>query len=394
LIPEYRKKYNSEFTPEKYRKFLYDLDSVYGYHIDFRISETPIFLRSKFKRELSKASEEILNHILNSEYLQISQKAVPPNLYVPSDPGFPAVIAIDFALCLDSNGEPIPKLIELQGFPSLFMYQELFNIKMREHFDIPGNLTNYFNGYNHTSYVNLLRNTIVSDSDPENVILLEVEPEKQKTFIDFSCTKTYLGVNYVSVTDIIKEGKQLFYNSGGRKIPIRRIYNRVIFDELLKRDDVKLNFSFRDELDVQWIPHPNWFFRISKFTLPFLKSKYVPETFFLNDLGQYPDDLQNYILKPLFSFAGSGVHIDVTREILEGIEDKSNYILQKKIEYAPVIETPDIPAKAELRLLFVWKDGKPVLVNNLVRMSKGKMMGVDFNKDKTWIGSSIAYFEE
>jgi hypothetical protein len=98
----------------------------------------------------------------------------------------------------------------------------------------------------------------------------------------------------------------------------------------------------------------------------------------------------------LYSFAGEGVEVDVTKEMLDKITSSSNlpagqdYILQKKIEYAPLVETPDGFAKAEIRMMFIWND-KPLLVNNLVRMSKGKMMGVAFNKDKTWVGSSLAY---
>jgi hypothetical protein len=225
------------------------------------------------------------------------------------------------------------------------------------------------------------------------VVLLEIEPEKQKTRIDFECCNTYLGVKPVCITKVQKEGRELFYDNNGEKTKIERIYNRVIFDELNRRTDLKYNFRFQDDLDLRWVPHPNWFYRISKFSLPFLKNKYVPETKFLSDIGSYPNDLENYVLKPLFSFAGAGVVFDVTREILDGIKDRSNYILQKKINYEPVIKTPDQPAKAELRLLFVHNEGKPYLVNNLVRLSKGKMMGVDFNKEKTWVGSSLAFFE-
>ena len=191
---------------------------------------------------------------------------------------------------------------------------------------------------------------------------------------------------------IIREGKKLFYENNGKKIPIERIYNRVIHDELAKRKDIKYNFRFTEELDVKWIAHPNWFFKISKYSIPFLKNKYVPPAEFLSELKEYPADLENYILKPLFSFAGVGVIFDVKKELLDSIKDKSNYILQKKVNYEPSIETPDVPAKAEIRLLYVWDD-KPVLINNLVRLSKGKMMGVDFNKDKTWVGSSIAYYK-
>ena len=246
---------------------------------------------------------------------------------------------------------------------------------------------------NEQKYIEILREVIVSIENPENVILLEIEPDKQKTQIDFIMTERLIGVKSVCISDIIKEGTKLFYYNSSRKIEVKRIYNRVIFDELQKRNDLNLSFSFQDMLDVKWIPHPNWFFKISKHTLPSLKNKYVPETYFLNKLKEYPVDLENYVLKPLYSFAGAGVKYDVTKDNLDGITDKSNYILQKKIQYAEIIKTPDIHAKAELRLLFVFKDGKPLLVNNLVRLSKGKMMGVDYNKEKTWVGSSIAYFE-
>jgi hypothetical protein len=255
---------------------------------------------------------------------------------------------------------------------------------------------NYFNGFDEDAYVAEMRKVIIGDTDSENVVLLEIEPHKQKTLVDFVITEKMLGINQVCISDVIKEGKKLFYKKDGKVIPIERIYNRVIFDELLARDDIKYQFRFQEELDVKWIPHPNWFFKISKYSLPFLKSEYIPEAKFLSDFTEYPADLGNYILKPLFSFAGSGVKFDVTSELLDTIDDKQNFILQKKIQYAPIIETMDIPAKAEIRILTVWdKDKKTYIpVINLVRLGKGKMMGVDFNKNKTWVGSSIAYFEK
>ena len=414
MIPELRQKFNSQFSQDRYKKFIRDLESVFGYKIEFRIAETPVFLPEDLKNELFKASGEILSFLQSDDYGKISEHAIPKDLssrgLAPlSD--FPEILALDFAVCKDASGMLIPKLIELQGFPSLYCYQELINIKYREHFDIDSRLKNFFSNLDHDSYLQLLRDVLLGNSAPENVILLEIDPDKQKTRIDFSCTEKWLGIKPVSVTEIIKNGKDLYYTNNGRKIRIERIYNRVIFDELQKRKDLKLNFSFQDELNVKWIPHPNWFFRISKYTLPFLNpllggvpeargglSQYVLPTAFLKDLTKYPDDLQNYILKPLYSFAGSGVIYDVTKEILDSIQDKQNYILQKKILYEPVIKTPDTPAKVEIRLLFLTfppSGGQrevPLPVNNIVRLSKGKMMGVDFNKDKTWVGSSIAYY--
>ncbi|MFI5144373.1 MAG: hypothetical protein ACHQJ4_02140 [Ignavibacteria bacterium] len=368
------------------------MNSQFGYKVDFRIAETPIFLPNELVNELQIAGDLILKYIQSDDFKHYSKTAIPKGFEVPNEDEHTKVLAIDFAICADDSGKPIPQLIELQGFPSLYFYQELLNMKFREHFDIPAGYTNFFNGFDHSSYIKALRNLIVGECDPENVILLEIGPEKQKTKIDFSCTEKWIGVKSVCISKVSKEGNKLYYTEKGKQIPIHRIYNRVIFDELNKRSDLKLNFSFTDELDVEWTPHPNWFFKISKHTLPRLKNKFVPETNFLNELDTVPDDLQNYVLKPLYSFAGSGVKYDVTKKDIESIKDKHNYILQRKIEYAPLIETPDLPAKAEVRLLYIWDD-KPILVNNIVRLSKGKMMGVDFNKDKTWVGSSIGYYQ-
>ena len=149
-------------------------------------------------------------------------------------------------------------------------------------------------------------------------------------------------------------------------------------------------------LDVEWVPHPNWFYRISKFTLPFIHHPNVPETFFLNEVKQLPGDLENFVLKPLFSFAGQGVVIDVTKEDIDKVADPENWILQRKVKYADVIKTPNVPAKAEIRIFYFWKDGmeRPVAVTNLARLSKGKMIGVRYNMDKDWVGGSVCYFEK
>lgn len=393
MIKEIREKYNSEFSEEKYNSFVEDLNTACNCKIEFRIAETPIFIPSPLKEKIHNAINDIVSVIESDEYKKHIDNAIPPGQSVPNETEHSAMLAIDFAICTDENGELSPRLIELQGFPSLFFYQELLNQKFREHFNIPSHYENFFSGLNHDSYIDIMRETIVRDSDPENVILLEIDPYNQKTAIDFVCTEKELGIKPVCITEVTQKGSKLYYTKDGREIPIDRIYNRVIFDELLSKKDLKYNFRFRDELDVKWISHPNWFFKISKYSLPFFNSEYVPPTRFLSDIKEYPEDLENYILKPLFSFAGSGVQFDVTKEMLDAIEDKQNFVLQRKIEYTPVIQTPDIPAKAEIRILLVYKDGY-IPVNNLVRLSKGKMMGVDFNKNKTWVGSSIAYFPE
>ena len=311
---------------------------------------------------------------------------------VPNESAHPNFLVVDFGICSEGN-RLVPRLIELQAFPSLYAFQLLELHCLRSAYPaIPRNWTSSFGGIKDDDYVKLLKRTILADAEAENVILLEIEPEKQKTRIDFACTETLLGVRPICLTKIIKRDRQLFYFRNGREVRVERIYNRVIFDELLRRPDLDLPFSFQEELDVTWVGHPNWYFRISKHSLPFLKTEHTSPAFFADEFPPN-ESLADYVLKPLYSFAGLGVDMDPTKEKLAAVENPHEWILQKKVTYAEFVPTVDgLKSKAEIRMMFLWPNGdkRPTLVNNLVRMSQGKMMGVDFNREKTWVGSSIA----
>ncbi len=391
MIPELRKRYNKTFNSRAYDAFINELKTFTYYPIDFRVSETPLFLDTDLTDKLIEASNSIIYQLIDEDFKKRSNEAIPKNLVVPNENPNPQFLCLDFAITKDDLENFTPRLIELQGFPSLFSYQYFLDIIIRKHFEIPKSFSNFFSGLDGEKYIQLLRKVIWADIDPENVILLEIDPPKQKTRVDFACTEELTGIKTVNLSDVIKRGRKLFYSDKNKEIRIERIYNRVIYDEL-ERKNFKFNFNFNDDLDVEWAGHPNWFFKISKFSLPSLQGKYVPRCYFLNQLEKYPDDLHKFVLKPLFSFAGLGVEVDVTKEMLDKLTDKSNYILQEKVEYAPLIETPDEHAKVEIRLMILWDD-KPILATNLIRTSKGKMMGVDFNKNKTWVGSNIAYYK-
>ena len=383
-----RQAYNAAFTTEKHAVLMRYLEGKLGHEVGFRICETPVFLTEELTREVVRAGWEIAEAVTSPAYLQGAGRAIPPGLAVPNEDAHTMLLQVDFALVAGADGRIVPRLIELQGFPSLYAFQWLLEKAFREVFGIAPELTPYFDGLDEESYVDVLRDVIVDGCDPETVVLLEIEPEKQKTRVDFTCTERLLGVPAVDLREVIERGGRLFYRREGREVPIRRIYNRVIFDELHRKglpDDL-----FRRELDVTWVGHPNWYFKISKWSLPFLDSPYAPPARFLSDVAEMPEDLEQYVLKPLYSFAGLGVEVGPTAERLRSIRDPENFILQRKVDYAACIATPDIPAKAEIRMMFVWKD-RLRLINNLVRISKGAMMGVDFNKDKTWIGASLGY---
>jgi hypothetical protein len=397
MVSDIRKRFNAQFTEEKYRALLDDTNRLYPGQLEFRVAETPIFVPKDFTQKMLDACDAILDVIESESYKQQSTRAVPENLRVPNEDAHPQFIAFDFGICKSADGALEPQLIELQGFPSLFAYQILFPELERKHFEIPENYSAYLNGFTRESYIGLLKKLIIADSNPENVILLEISPKQQKTRIDFACTETYVGIKTVDLMDVMQEGRSLYYMEDGRKIKIERIYNRVIFDDLFQqpKEVQEQGKILLQDLDVTWVPHPSWFYRISKFTLPFIKHPFVPQTQFLSDVKTLPEDLENYVVKPLFSFAGQGVIIDVTREDLEKIADPENWILQRKVPYADAIETPGEPAKGEIRLFYFWENGKrPIATNNLARLSKGKMIGVRYNKDKEWVGGTLCFFEQ
>lgn len=397
MIPNYRQAFNTNFTEATYQEFLNDINKKFGYVPKFKIAETPIFIPNQLKQRLIEACNDIMAVINQPNFKSLTEGAFfEDKMRVPNEDEHSKFIQLDFGICLDENGEPTPKLIELQGFPSLYFYQDLLGKMYKKHFNIPDHLSIHPLGISSEEFIELLHAEIVGDTVPKQVILLEIEPEKQATAIDFYCTADMLGIKVLCISKLIKRGKQLFYlDDHGKEIQVLKIYNRIIFDELNQRDDLKREFDFQDEVDVEWIGHPNWFFRISKFTMPLLKGDYVPKSYYLNALKEIPEDLENYVLKPLYSFAGAGVEIHVTREMIDAISDKANYLLQEKVAYHPIIDTLDEPAKCEIRMMLLHnkKENKTQIVSNLMRLSKGEMIGVKYNKDKTWVGGSTGFFE-
>ena len=390
-----RAKFNAAFTEKAYETYLKQIDALAPETLGFRVAETPIFVPKDFTKKMLDAGEAIIDVITAPNFKALTERSIPSNFNVPGEDDHTQFLVLDFGICRNTDGQLEPQLIEMQGFPTLFAFQAAHTAITATYAQVPANFNAYLNGYNETSYNDALKDIIVGDLDAAEVILLEIYPDEQKTKIDFCCTSSLLGIQTVCLTKLRADGSQLYYEKNGAKQIVKRIYNRLIFDDLDSQTDVVHHLDFSKNYDVQWVPHPNWFYRISKYTLPFIQHPYVPETFFLNEVVA-PLQLQNYVLKPLFSFAGMGVVIDVTQEDIDKIKDPENWILQKKVMYDPIIATLDEPAKAEIRLFYFWKDEweRPIAVHNLARLSKGKMIGTRYNKDKTWVGGTVAYFEQ
>ena len=329
----------------------------------------------------------------NPDYRKASDGAIPTEFNVPNEPEHPLFVQADFGLIREADGTLEPKLVEIQGFPSIYALQtaiaEEYQRTYRLSETVGAPLCHFLDGHTQQSFVDLFGRAVLNGHAPQEVVLLEIDPYGQKTVGDFLVTQRLLGIKIASITDVQKEGRTLLFEG----VPIKRIYNRVIADELVRKN-IQPAFEFTDDLDVEWAGHPNWFFRLSKFSLPYLQHPSVPPTHFLSDVQKLPDDLNNYVLKPLYSFAGLGVKIGPTEEEIESIpqDERHNFILQQKMNFVPTVDTPSGPTKVEIRIMYIHDGVELKPVTTVIRTGRGKMMGVDFNKNLDWIGASAGFY--
>jgi hypothetical protein len=389
LIPSHRQRFNQGFSEAKHARFLGLLQERCGEPVPFRHSETPVFLPGSLIDTMARYGREMVEQLLaNPQYERDSRAAIPAEYNVPGEDAVPMFVQADFGL----DAELRPQLVEIQGFPTLYAYQPLLAESYRAAYGIDESLQALPGGMEAHEYHAILREAIVGRHDPENVVLLEIDPPHQKTRHDFLLTEQDYGVRTVDISSVVKEGNRLFYDRDGKLTPIHRIYNRAIVDELVRKQ-IPMAFDFRDDLEVEWAGHPNWFFRLSKFSLPYLDHVAVPRTRFLDragDIGR-PED---YVLKPLYSFAGAGVIVGPTAEQLAAVPpaQRSQYILQERVDFRPVVETPFGPTKMEIRIMYIWLD-RLRAVNTIIRMGRGAQMGVDHNKGYEWVGASAGFID-
>jgi hypothetical protein len=401
MIPATRAAFNAQFTVEAYQQYLSFLNAPFKNSIPFRIAETPVFVDQNFKRQLLDAGDYICQFITDPNFSEKTIHAIPNGMHIPGEKAFPACIVIDFAIAEGPGGTIQPQLIELQGFPSLFAFELLQAQALALAYDMPKGFSPFLNGYNETSYLEFLKTMVLGDQGA-HTILLEIKPFEQKTRLDLLLTEAWLNVPIVCLSEIYLKGKILFYQKNDIEYKIERIYNRVVYDELMQQaPNFVAQFKLLEQAEnIDWVNHPHHFFRISKYILPLLKHHAIPEAHLLSDWKKNQAilglDLSAYICKPLFSFAGQGVMLDPTITSLNAINDPESWVLQKKVSYANAIETPSGPSKAEIRLFYFWDQqlNRYVATNNLTRISKGPMIGVSYNNTDTWIGGSISYFEQ
>jgi hypothetical protein len=395
MIQALREDFNRRWTPEKYQRFLAGIDQAIGKHVEFRHSETPCFFPRELLQEMSRAGRDLVGQLLDNKlYREASDLEIPPQYCVPNEAHEPLFIQADFGI-VHENGRLAPKLVEIQGFPSLYCYQTEMARQCMRAYELNPGLRHLLSELDLDGYHKLLGEAILNGHSPENVILLEIDPDQQKTVCDFICTERIYGVRAVCITKVRLKGNKLYYDRDGVETPIHRIYNRAIFDEL-ERKKVEVPFRWTDDLQVEWAGHPNWFFRLSKFSIPWFNHPTVPKSHFFHEVTDLPSDPENYVLKPLYSFAGIGVVVGPTVEQLDSIpiKERRNYILQERVRFAPTILTPHGPTMAEVRIMYIWLPSMqlPMAANMIVRMGRGKQMGVDYNKNLEWVGASAGFY--
>jgi hypothetical protein len=393
MDPHFRALFNRQFTPAIYESYSNELERRLRCKFEFRLAESPLFLPDDFKARVVEAAQTIVDELSDPATLEQMKAAIPERWNTPGMDALPNFTQVDFAVVRDADGTLVPKLIELQGFPSLTSMQviqrDVWRDTMRSMDGLDRDWSCWFSGLDRDAFLDLARRTIVGRQDPPEVVLLDIDPPRQKTSPDFTATKILFGVDAVDPRELTRRGRELWRGN----TRVRRIYNRIVFDELIAKN-IEIPFDYREELDVEWAPHPNWYWTWSKYSLPFLRHESVPRATFVSDLERIPDDLSRYVLKPLFSFAGGGVNVDPARADIDAIPERERHAwcIQEKIEYAPALEAPDGGGvKVEIRMMFLRPDDerRPILAQNLIRLSRGRMLGVDFNKQFTWVGSSV-----
>ncbi|MBE7181386.1 MAG: hypothetical protein INR71_09305, partial [Terriglobus roseus] len=210
MIRKLREAFNHSYTDGAYRSLLADLNQISRAELTIRIAETPVLLPAPMLRQMIDAGAAMTHQLVgNAAYLQQAAATIPEAFRVRNQDAHPHFMTVDFGLVHTGDGPwqgdldtLEPRLVELQAFPSVFGLQSVLGDLYCKHFQLPGDIARYPEGLDDITYWQKLRETIVANHAPENVILLEVTPEQQKTLPDFHIHQDHLGIRAVDIAQV------------------------------------------------------------------------------------------------------------------------------------------------------------------------------------------------
>ena len=250
MDPALRSRFNADFTPDKYAALLRCINEAVRWPADFRISETPIFLTPEFTREAVIAAETIRAQTATPEFVRHAASAIPPGLEVPNESPHPEFVIIDLGIC-EEDGRLVPRLIELQAFPSLFAFQFMLLGCMRRNFPaIPQDWTSAFSGLHDQEYIELLRQTIISDANPENVILLEIEENRIR---DLQCDNQELLEEFRAYTSTDENSNRVGEFAVGTNTACTHVIGNILQDEKIPGIHIAFGHPYSEHTGAKWV---------------------------------------------------------------------------------------------------------------------------------------------
>ena len=267
MIEALRQRFNGGFSQDAFLRVVRAVEDEVGGPIPFRLAESPIFLPGALVDEMRLATEAILAEIFaHPEYADRVRRHVPPQAFLPTRSDHPPFVQCDFALAEGDCGRVVPRLIEIQGFPSLYAFQHALCRAYQQAFALTSEVSFLGRGIDEGGFLALFRQAVLGGHDPETVALVDVHPWEQGTWPDFRLTQKLLpGLAVVDATEVLRRGDGLFYRERGREVKIARIFNRLVWEDV-RRVESEMAFRLGEPLDVEWAGEPGWFFQLSKLT--------------------------------------------------------------------------------------------------------------------------------
>jgi len=280
----------------------------------FKATSSEVFLFPKeLKSELIEAATGITNQLFSSRVLTLAESNITDNsniLDFRSYKNLPEPYFMTIDLAYAPGGGTNFKLIEAQAFLSI---SHMFFEHYSKLLDLNRDVFLNFEAYQH--FLRKIQNN--------HSILLEDCPWEQKTAIDFHLLQKQASIEVLNFRGIL----------GSHALKEKLIYNRLIFADLTAQEFANAKISLSGLPNARWLHHPDWYYFVSKSSLPYITSPWAAQSFLVADKPLNFEPKSNaWVLKPLFDYGCSGVNLNPSRTDIENVDAPKEWLLQQKIE--------------------------------------------------------------